>query len=273
MSMRVAVTGLNAAQTELSTIANNIANASTTGFKMARTEFADLVPSDASGRTAGSGVRVTGVVQQMKQGGLEYTGNTLDLAINGGGFFVLENAGSADTYTRAGNFRLDKDGYVATGTGERLKFFPGAATSGTTATLQANLPKQVITDPSTTPPTTVDYPVTRLAFDTSGALRATYANGDIDTLGTVALATFPTASNLSQLGGTQWGATGTSGAATVAAPGTGERGLIESGALETSNVEITEQLVDMITAQRNFQANAKTISTMDQVAQAVLNIR
>lgn len=264
MSMRVAVTGLNAAQTELSTIANNIANASTTGFKMARTEFADLVPSDASGRTAGSGVRVTGVVQQMRQGGLEYTGNTLDLAINGGGFFVLDNAGSADTYTRAGSFRLDKDGYVATGTGERLKFFPGTATSGTSAAVQANLPKTV---------DSVDYPVTRLEFDTSGALRATYANGDIETLGTVALATFPTSSNLSQLGGTQWGATGASGEAVIAAPGSGERGLIESGALETSNVEITQQLVSMITAQRNFQANAKTISTMDQVAQAVLNIR
>ena len=93
MSMRTALTGLSASQTELSTIANNIANAATTGFKRSRTEFADLFSFDASGKTPGTGVRVAGVTQQMKQGGLEFTGNNLDLAINGS-FWVGAAAGA-----------------------------------------------------------------------------------------------------------------------------------------------------------------------------------
>ncbi len=113
MSMRTAVTGLNASQTQLSAIANNLANASTTGFKASRTEFADLYSADANGTTPGSGVRVAGVTQIMKQGGLEFTGNTLDLAINGNGFFMLRNS-EATSYTRAGNFRLNTDGVIVT---------------------------------------------------------------------------------------------------------------------------------------------------------------
>lgn len=265
MSMRTAITGLSASQIDLSTIANNIANAATTGFKASRTEFANMVSADGGGTSPGSGVRVTGVVQQFRQGGLEYSGNALDLAINGTGFFVLKDAGGGvDTYTRVGSFTLDKQGYVASSTGQRLLMYPGTATTGATSTIQANIPKTV---------GSVDYPVTRLEFSASGALRATYENGDIATLGTVALATFPAPGKLMQMGDTRWGETESSGTVALGVPGAGERGLIESGMLEASNVEITEQLVDMITAQRNFQANAKTITTADQVAQAVLNIR
>jgi flagellar hook protein FlgE len=92
MSMRTSVTGLNAAQTELSTIANNLANASTSGFKASRVEFADIFAADASKVTPGAGVRVAGVTQMMKQGGLEFTGQNLDLAINGNGFFVMRDS-------------------------------------------------------------------------------------------------------------------------------------------------------------------------------------
>jgi flagellar hook protein FlgE len=284
MSMRTAVTGLNASQTQLSAIANNLANASTTGFKASRTEFADLYSADANGTTPGSGVRVAGVTQIMKQGGLEFTGNTLDLAINGNGFFMLRNS-EATSYTRAGNFRLNTDGVIVTASGDPLMFYPptiprddqnnstamttsfGVVSTGTPnnpTSIDANQPLRI---------GEVDYPLTRLDLDRLGVLRATYSNGEIRAIGQVVVATFSTPTNLAQLGDTTWKSTFGSGPAQLDAPAAGDRGTIEAGALEASNVEITEELVDMITAQRNFQANAKMITTADQVAQTVLNIR
>lgn len=270
MSMRTALTGLNASQTELSTIANNIANAGTTGFKRSRTEFADLFSADAAGRTPGTGVRVAGVTQQMKQGGLEFTGNALDLAINGNGFFVLKE-GTSTTYTRSGNFQLDIDSNVVSATGTKVQFFK------VTAADQFDEPPVFNSGVSNL--TVNDYvtdagsPLARLEMDKEGVLRATYSDGQIGVLGKVAIATFPAPTKLAQLGDNSWRSTSGSGEASVAGPGVGDRGKIESGALESSNVEITQELVGMITAQRNFQANAKVISTNDQVAQAVLNIR
>lgn len=475
MSMRTAITGLNAAQTELSTIANNIANAATAGFKASRVEFADVFSADASGRTPGSGVRVTGITQMMRQGGLESTGNTLDLAINGNGFFMVRD-GDAVSYTRAGNFRVDTVGNIATASGDKVQFYSPAiplqyqtndtalktpfkvtgqqqitsisvatdtSTSQKTLTVNGGLPINIqsgddpdarvraftlvnsinskgisgltaYVDPADATKVSLEYsgsgtvsldkvtnnastavsqaamgtrvdslvvnqplvvtgqqissiavdtdtvtgqktitvngntpinissgndanasvralalvesingknipgvtafvdpadntkvsltysgngPValgkvstatsnavsgsvvtgtfalTRTDIDSLGIVRGTYANGEIRALGQVVVANFSTPSGLSQLGNTSWGATFASGAAQLNIPGAGDRGIIESGTLEASNVEITEQLVDMITAQRNFQANAKTISTADQVAQAVLNIR
>lgn len=285
MSMRTAITGLNAAQTDLATIANNIANASTTGFKRSRAEFSDLFSAGSSGSTPGAGVRVSGVTQMMKQGGLDFTGNTLDLAINGNGFFVIKD-GDTTNYTRAGGFRLDTSGFVVNSTGDKLQFYSPSTsvaaqtnttamttafdTSAATVAIDANAPLSIT---SGTPPTTTDYPLTRLDMDNVGVLRATYSNGDVRALGQVVVATFATPENLAQLGDTKWAATHGSGAAQLNAPSVGDRGQIESGALEASNVEITEELVGMITAQRNFQANAKVISTSDQVAQAILNIR
>lgn len=284
MSMRTAVTGLNASQTQLSAIANNLANAATTGFKSSRTEFADIYSADANGTTPGSGVRVAGVTQIMKQGGLEFTGNTLDLAINGNGFFVVKN-GEATSYTRAGNFRLNTDGTIVNASADQLMFYPPTiprdTQNNTTAMTTAFT---VVTTPSTTNPASidannpltiggVDYPLTRLDLDRLGVLRATYSNGEIRALGQVVVATFSTPTNLAQLGDTSWKATFGSGPAALNAPSVGDRGTIEAGALEASNVEITEELVDMITTQRNFQANAKMITTSDQVAQTVLNIR
>lgn len=286
MSMRTAVTGLNASQTQLSAIANNLANASTTGFKASRTEFADLYSADANGTTPGSGVRVASVTQIMKQGGLEFTGNTLDLAINGNGFFMLKN-GDATSFTRAGNFRLNTDGTVVNASGDELMFYPPAISKNdqdNTTAMTTGF--SIVTSPSATNPAPLDanepltigtppveYPLTRLDLDRDGVLRATYSNGAIRALGQVVIATFSTPTNLSQLGDTTWKATFGSGPALLNAPAVGDRGTIEAGALEASNVEITEELVDMITAQRNFQANAKMITTSDQVAQTVLNIR
>lgn len=285
MSMRTALTGLNASQTELSTIANNIANAATTGFKRSRTEFADLFSADAAGRTPGTGVRVAGVTQQMKQGGLEFTGNALDLAINGNGFFMMKD-GSTTTYTRSGNFRLDTDNKVVSATGAKLQFFPVDNTpSGTPPVDGQFLSSPTFPQTSGSPATTtadeleVDSiapsgtTISRLEMDDEGVLRATYSDGKIGAIGKIVIATFTTPTNLGQVGDNSWRQTTGSGPAQLNYAGVGDRGKIEAGALESSNVEITQELVGMITAQRNFQANAKTISTADQVAQAILNIR
>jgi flagellar hook protein FlgE len=277
MTMRVSVTGLNASQTELSTIANNIANASTTGFKASRVQFADLFAGDASRATPGSGVRVESVTQIFRQGAMEVTGNNLDVAINGKGFFATQDADGRLGYTRSGNFRLNAGGDIVSDAGARVMFFARNAdgsfneTQGGLVSIKGNAPLVV---PRAAPEVGNDvYPLTRLEIDSAGIARATYANGSTAELGKLALANFTAPSELAQQGNNSWRPTLQSGEPTFAASGKGDRGQLETGALEGSTVDIAEQLVQMITAQRNFQANAKSITTFDAIAQAVINIR
>src|SRR5512139_545542 len=136
MSFRIALSGLNAAATDLSVTGNNIANAGTTGFKESRAEFADVYASsvlDRSATAAGQGVRVARIAQQFSQGVVEFTSNNLDLAINGEGFFVLEDTNGSQIYTRAGAFSADRDGYVVNQAAQRLQVYPATtAADGTT---------------------------------------------------------------------------------------------------------------------------------------------
>lgn len=130
MSFRTALSGLNAAQTDLNVTGNNIANASTTGFKGSRTEFVDVYAASFLGvgsTTPGSGVRVSAITQDFSQGNIEFTSNNLDMAINGDGFFVLSDNG-ANIYSRSGSFHLDRNGYVVNNQDARVQVFP--ATSG-----------------------------------------------------------------------------------------------------------------------------------------------
>lgn len=426
MSIRTAIGGLNAAQTDLSTTANNIANASTTGFKSSRTEFADLFTAGSAGVEPGAGVRVAGVVQNFSQGDLAATGNSLDLGVNGNGFFMVRTGDGSNAYTRAGAFQLDREGFLANGSGDRLqtyKYVDGRFETGVPTTLQVartspaqatsnvelafNLPasgatqpavafdptrpesynfssattvydsqggahvatvylvkqaaentwKQylyiggsgtgnnvqatgtgatgagtvadpyattltfdgngVITQPTLTAPTggKVSYsaydptttganPITLsidlasttqlgrafnvssvdqngyssgsfigLSVDNQGVIRGSYTNGREIELGKVALANFAVPRALNVRGNSTWTETFGSGAALLGSAGSGGLGEIRSGVLESSNVDITEQLVSMITAQRNFQANAKVVSTADQLAQSIINLR
>lgn len=426
MSIRTAIGGLNAAQTDLSTTANNIANASTTGFKSSRTEFADLFTAGSAGVEPGAGVRVSGVVQNFSQGDLAATGNSLDLGVNGNGFFMVKTGDGSNAYTRAGAFQLDREGFLANGSGDRLqtyKYVDGRFETGVPTTLQVartspaqatsnvelafNLPasgatqpavafdparpesynfssattvydsqggahvatvylvkqaaentwKQylyiggsgtgnnvqatgtgatgagtvadpyattltfdgngVITQPTLTAPTggKVSYsaydptttganPITLsidlssttqlgrafnvssvdqngyssgsfigLSVDNQGVIRGSYTNGREIELGKVALANFAVPRALNVRGNSTWTETFGSGAALLGSAGSGGLGEIRSGVLESSNVDITEQLVNMITAQRNFQANAKVVSTADQLAQSIINLR
>ena len=416
MSFRTSLSGLDAASTDLSVVGNNIANASTTGFKGSRAEFVDVFAttfSGVSGNTPGSGVRVASVSQQFGQGNIEFTSSNLDMAINGEGFFVVSDDGT-DTYTRAGAFKTDREGYVIDSSGRNLQVFPAnnngtfntgtlqslqltttdsppRATTSVTPVINLNANEEqpinafdpidadtynhststtvydsqgngfpatmyyVASDPATntweahtvvdgkpllTPAgassftlifngdgslasTTVDGVVdtTRqaafadldllngsnplsLSFDYSdvtqyggdfsiyslnqdgfssgrlsgididqnGAVFARFTNGQSDLLGQVALASFPNSGGLNQLGSTSWGETFSSGDRIIGSPGSSGFGALQSGALEASNVDIASQLVNLITSQRNFQANAKAISTEDTIQQAILNI-
>src|ERR1700742_4874732 len=144
MAFEIALTGLAAAMADLNTTANNIANASTVGFKFSRAEFADMFPVSPYGlanNAIGTGVKVAAVAQQFAQGDINSTGNNLDLAISGSGFFTLSSNGST-VYTRAGNFGVDKSGYVVDPSGARLQVFPPTTTlSGGVATTTYNTGK------------------------------------------------------------------------------------------------------------------------------------
>lgn len=404
MPFNISLSGLNAASSDLEVTANNIANVNTTGFKQSRAEFADLFSvsaQDVSATAIGNGVRVAAVAQQFGQGNLEYTNNSLDLALSGKGFFTVRS-GAGFAYTRAGTFNPDRDGYVVNPQGARLQVYPPTASGGfdistlkdlqlitsqsapkasTSAQLQLNLPADAA------PPTTATFdpadptsfnqstaftvydslgathtatlyfvkdaanntwdthlyldgnaagPAQQVVFSQNGALQtpangqlafpaqtvnpgaaplaltlnfssatqygnafsvtgiqqdgyatgrlsgievgsdgvvsARFSNGQSTALGQVALASFADPQALQQLGNTSWGETFQSGQAVRGTAGTGNLGEIQSGALEASNVDLTAELVNMIKAQRNYQANAQMISTDDKITQTVINM-
>ncbi|MEJ2529198.1 MAG: flagellar hook-basal body complex protein, partial [Gammaproteobacteria bacterium] len=192
MPFRIALSGLQAATTDLQVTGHNIANSSTNGFKESRAEFADIYAnsvSDVSTTAAGRGVRVTRVAQQFSQGNIDFTSSNLDLAINGEGFFVLEDSSGNVSYTRAGAYHADRDGYVVDHAGNMLQVFEpdgtGGYNTGSTAALQLPL---LSGTPSATAavdaslnldPTSVATPVTT-AFDPTNA--ATYDNATSTTV-------------------------------------------------------------------------------------------
>lgn len=434
MSFNTALSGLNAAQSDLSVTSNNVANVNTTGFKESRAEFGDIYARSAlgSGRTAiGSGVLLSNVAQQFTQGNLNFTSNSLDLAVSGEGFFVMSpNLTSAErVFTRAGAFGVDEDGYVVNAAGQTLQVFPVNPNGSVTTTslsgtrplqlpqtagapgitneievginLQSSVsnltsaafnPAQATTYHSSTSITVYDslgaphiatmyfakiassppsndwaaftyidgQPIdivggtasggvgpdyVTLSFNSSGAftgqapaiaqtaamssnplinlngadgsqqitldfanntptqfaspftvntltqngfgigrltgldisdtgvVRANFSNGQSTALGKVALARFPNVQGLSQLGNTSWAESIDSGEALAGEAGTSSFGFIRSGALESSNVDLTRELVDLITAQRNFQANARSIETANAITQTIIQIR
>ncbi|HRD48389.1 MAG TPA: flagellar hook basal-body protein [Candidatus Competibacteraceae bacterium] len=247
MSMYTAVSGVKAAALDLNTTSQNIANASTTGFKNSRAEFGDMV----AGKN-GIGVQTEAINQLFQQGGVISTGNDgssgqLDLAIMGNGFFkVTDSSSISPLYTRAGSFHMDATSRkIVNNLGQSLQSAAGAD----------------IVVPA-------DQTITSFNSIT-GTIN--FSDG---TSAQVGLVNFPNAQGLKAVGDTNWVATTASGQATaIAAPGTGTLGNIKGGALEASNVDLTDQLVNMIIAQRNFQANAKVITTENTLSETVINIR
>ncbi|WP_018140943.1 flagellar hook protein FlgE [Thioalkalivibrio sp. ALJ7] len=410
MPFNIGLSGLNAAQADLQTTGNNVSNSGTTGFKRSRAEFGDVFAQSFGGisQTAiGSGTRLHAVTQQFSQGRTEFTENGLDLAIQGEGFFVLNDQGTR-AYTRAGAFQVSRDGFLENSQGQQLQGYPpqdanssdpnfntgqledirlqtGAAPPRATTSVEALLNLRsdaeeppvapfdlgdpdtynfstsltvydslgtsrdasiyfvkganelewtahvavdgeaydsfdltfdgsgaldtVLPDPAevTVPAGTFGNGAEELVFemdfagttqyggdfavndlgqdgfasgrltgvdiDDSGVVFARFTNGQSTVLGQVAMANFTNPQGLEQLGDNNWAETFAAGEPVFAAPGTGNLGTIQAGALEASNVDIAQELVKLITAQRNFQANAQTISTADQVTQTIINIR
>lgn len=413
MGFQQGLSGLNAAAKSLDVIGNNVANASTVGFKQSQAQFADVYASAQGGSTGaaiGIGVKVAAVAQQFGQGNVTSTGNPLDMAISGQGFFQMNNNG-AIAYTRNGQFQMDKNGYIVNAQGHKLSGYPVNPLTGTIATGSAGplqLPTAAIapmvstksevglnldsratvpvnpfnpTDPtsynSSTAMTifdslgnnhiatlyfqkaaaantwnaymTVDnvsvpaLPATlgTLGFSSTGLLNAPpgpplgvittpgivytngatsgqaitmdfststqygapfgvttlnqngytsgqlngystsadgmivgrYTNGQSQALGQVLLVNFANPQGLQPMGNNEWSGTAGSGQPLIGVPGTSSLGILQSGATEDSNVDLTAELVNMITAQRVYQANAQTIKAQDTLMQTITNLR
>jgi len=399
MGFQTGLSGLNSAAKQLDVIGSNVANTNTVGFKQSQVQFADVY----AGSVAGGGAKVAAAGQLFSQGNISTTGNVLDLAINGNGFFRMTNNG-AISYSRNGQCNFDKDGLIVNSAGMQLTGYradangaiapgapmplsissmenpPSATTNvslllnldsraavhpavpafdandsstydfttavgvfdslGNAHTMQAYFVKSAAntwnvhatsndvtptvsslgqvtfdTNGNLTSPTpasfaanyTVGTGAANLSFkldltgtrqygssfgvnklgqdgyasgrlagfnvEADGKILARYTNGQNAILGQVALANFGNPGGLAALGGNQWTETGESGAAVVGAPNTGGLGVLQSSAVEDSNVDMTAELVNMITAQRFYQANAQTIKTQDQVLQSLLNLR
>jgi flagellar hook protein FlgE len=435
MSFQQGLSGLNGSSKSLEVIGNNIANANTFGAKSSRAEFADVYATALNGSgsaTVGIGVSLASVAQQFTQGNITTTENPLDMALNGRGFFQLQAPAGETVYSRNGQFKLDRDGYVVNNAGLKLKAKPWDEAAGRAVgdaapiLLQAGLGAPVATgagndpalqgvqmslnldarkdipttafsfsvpdsynfstsqtlydpqgapltmnyyfrktggsawdvygsingskfdgpgSPSATPPVVTTGLVTSLTFDTAGNLatpttmptidvidprnptltgvtgstlfsglkvdfsgtsqyaagfsvsklkqdgftsgqltgitfdstgvaKATYSNGRTTNLAQIELADFTNLQGLQPMGGNVWKSTFASGdPLATGAPGSGTFGVVQAGALEESNIDLTAQLVDMITAQRLYQANAQTIKTQDQVLQTLVNLR
>ncbi len=249
--LQVARTGLDAQSARMRVIANNLANVNTTGFKRDRAEFQTLAYQQmtAAGATSsgdaryaiglnlGSGVQVTGTARSMAAGSLDTTDNPLDLAIEGDGFFQITRGDGAIAYTRAGNFHLSAEGQVVTGDGQPLQ-----------------------------PAITVPDGATGVTIGRDGTVSATIpGEAEASELGKIEIARFANSAGLQALGGNLYGETAASGAAQVGAAGAEGRGSIRQGALEGSNVNIVQELVDMIETQRAYEVNSKMISSTDEM--------
>lgn len=432
MGFQQGLSGLNTSTRALDVIGNNIANSGTIGFKSARGEFADVYAASLQGAGAtqiGAGAMLPNVSQQFTQGNITTTSNALDVAINGGGFFRMSNGG-AITYSRNGQFQIDKEGYIVNAQGSRLTGYAADYSIDATGIIVPSTPEDIFIDPSdlqpnktseisvglnldsregeppvghavfdpadplsytastavttydslgnphvmamyfvktanpgewslhvsldnvsddsATPPASPVFTAgnpTTITFDTSGNLTAPvapiaftvdldsvatelgkvnsadptqdftldlgsctqfgsifgvnqltqdgfssgrlaglsvssdgiiqgrYTNGQSRNMGQVVLATFNNPNGLSSLGGNQWQETSASGQPLIGIPGSGSNGVVQAGAIEDSNVDLTAELVSMITQQRAYQANAQTIKTQDSVLQTLVNLR
>jgi flagellar hook protein FlgE len=274
MSFYTSLSGLKGAQTDMSVISNNIANAGSTGFKRSRAQFGDLFassPTQSTRMVAGQGQRLNGVIQQFTQGTLEASEKTLDMAIAGEGLFIVKGEPPREqvSYTRNGSFTVTGDRKVVDTTGASLQLLPidanGEVTNRTLGgAFHFVLPESAPNDPSAS--------LVNISINLEGLVTATFANGSNQKLGKIALATFPATEGLRPVGDAHWQSTGESGQPIIEAAANGPMGQIRSGALERSNVDITEELVLLIAAQRNFQANAKAIEGASNLTQTIINI-
>jgi flagellar hook protein FlgE len=269
MSFFTSLSGMRNAETNLRVIAHNIANAETTGFKRSSAQFADLVASGTSAdprRTAGIGATVTAITQDFALGPIEQTGRSLDLSISGGGFFAVADAVSGEiSFTRNGRVEISATGILQNASGGALQAFPVDPAGNPTSAVPGTVAVPLLN--------ATGAALANVTIDARGLVTATFDDGTTEPIGMVALANFAAPGGLRAIGQTRWQATGESGAPAFGNPGIGSYGPLLSGALERSNVDLAGEMVALLTAQRNFQANARAIDTATQITQTVLNLR
>lgn len=258
-SMFAGVSGLKNFQTKLDVIGNNIANVNTYGFKKGRVVFKDLysqkvasasAPEPGRGGTnskqVGLGSQIAAIDTIHNTGSVQFTGNTLDLAIEGDGFFLVGND-DEKFYTRMGVFYLDEAGNMVDGDGRFLNAEEGSI----------NIPPEA----------------TDIAIDQSGRVTYKDEDGDIQDGGEVILYKFNNPSGLEKAGGNLFVESSNSGVPLDGTPGSAGYGSIKSGSLEMSNVDLSEEFTEMIIAQRGFQANTRIITTSDEILQELVNLK
>ena len=253
-ALSIASTGMLAQQTNVEVIANNLANMNTTGFKQQRAEFQDLLYQNVqtpgaqtsdqgtyapSGIQLGAGVKTSAVYRITTQGDLTSTSNPYDVAVEGPGFFRIQQADGTDAYTRAGNFGLSPQGQLVTQDG--LVVQPGIA-----------IPQNTI----------------KVDINAQGQVNATVAgNSTPQTVGQLELTRFPNEGGLNSIGSNLYLETPASGSPQAGVPGSVGYGTIQQGFLETSNVNSVNEITALITAQRAYEMNSKVVSAADQMLQ------
>ncbi|MCL5980671.1 MULTISPECIES: flagellar basal-body rod protein FlgG [Acidithiobacillus] len=254
-SLFVAATGLEAEQTKMDVIANNLANVNTTGFKQSRAVFQDLLyqnlrqPGAQSSQTTqypsglqlGTGVRPVATERLMTQGNLTQTGNSLDVAINGQGFFQIMQPDGTIAYSRDGTFQLNNQGQVVTSNGYLLQ-----------------------------PPITIPPNAQSITIGSDGTVSVVLPNqAQPQQVGTIQLANFINPTGLQSIGDNLYLQTGSSGAPQTGQPTLNGLGAVQQGYLESSNVNVVSELVDMISTQRAYEINSKAVSASDSMLQYV----
>src|SRR6185295_19255709 len=258
-SMHIAATGMAAQEAQLESISNNLANSNTVGFKKTRADFQDLVyqtvraagsPNSATttsptGLQVGSGVRIVATTRQFAQGTIEQTGNPLDLAIEGNGFFVVQQPDGTSAYTRAGTLKADGQGRLVTAEGLPLE-----------------------------PPISIPADATGITIGADGSVSATTKGQTTPVvLGQIQLASFINPAGLTAGGHNLLMSTPASGDAQIGSAGTDGRGTLMQGAVEHANVEVVEEMIGLIAAQRSYEINTKVITAADEMLRNATQMR
>ncbi len=257
-ALYTAASGMSAQQANLDTIANNLANSATAGFRGRRLQFEDMVYQNlitpgspasqntvSAGLQIGLGTRTSATEVLQTQGDFNQTGNSLDLAIQGGGFFQVTQPDGQIAYTRSGSFHMNAQGTIVTADGNTL-----------------------------TPTITVPANATNLTISTYGVVSATIPGQNAATqLGSLQLANFANPGGLNSLGGSLFQPTSSSGNAVTDTPGgTSGVGTLQQGYLENSNVDVVAEFVQMILAQRAYESNSKVVHVADDMYSQVNNM-
>jgi len=250
-SLWIAKTGLDAQQTQMDVISHNLANVSTNGYKRSQAVFEDLIYQNMrqvgaqssadtqlpTGLQLGTGVRPVATSRLFTQGNLQQTSNSFDMAISGHGFFQLQMPDGTTGYTRDGSFHPDAQGQLVNANGIPLS-----------------------------PPISVPQGTRDITIANDGTVTVSIAGQDgVTQIGQIQLATFQNAAGLDPQGQNVFKETDASGAPTASTPGMNGAGMIQQGYLETSNVNVVEELVSMIQTQRAYEINSKAIQTSDQM--------